>query len=70
MIDLKKLSNREIEILFVELNEEFQNRFGICIHKEKPKFVDKIEPLPPNFDLIKKLQELKIKIFLGNSIIE
>jgi hypothetical protein len=52
MIDLKLLTDKELNELYLELNCEFQLRFNIAIHKDRPKTIDTIEPLPKNYDLI------------------
>jgi hypothetical protein len=65
MVDFEKLSDADLEMAYVELNCEFQRRKGISIHKEKPKFKEEpIAPLPAGFDIIKKMKESKIRVFM------
>jgi hypothetical protein len=66
MINLKTLNDKELNELYLELNCEFQFRFNISIHKDKPKFVEIIEELPENYDLVKDFKENNKKIpFFG-----
>lgn len=65
MFNFEKLSDGDLEMAYVELNAAFQRRKGMSIHKEKPKFKEEpIVPLPLGFDILKKIKESKIKVFL------
>lgn len=58
---LQSLSDNELNQLFVDLNTEFQRRYNIAIHKDKPKFKDEINTLPEGLDLINYLKDKNIK---------
>lgn len=58
---LESLSDEELNQLYINLNSEFQRRYGIALHKDKPIFKENIDKLPEGLDLMKYLKDKGIK---------